>query len=72
MDASGQTGRQQLAGRVDTGRPDTRRLDRRTRTAEPLSGHHMVDVDRRQRPTAGRRLDALANSPAAPSSTSAR
>jgi hypothetical protein len=75
------------AGRVDTGRPDTGRaghwlhwtprpdtgrLDRRTRTTEPLSGHHLVDADRRPtpwlaswpcrprrpRPTAGCRLDA--------------
>jgi hypothetical protein len=38
---------------LDTGRPDTGRLDRRTRVTEPLGGHHMVDVDRRQRPTAG-------------------
>jgi hypothetical protein len=57
---------------LDTRRPDTGRLDRRTRTTEPLSGHHMVDADRRptpwlaswpcrprrQRPTAGCRLDA--------------
>jgi hypothetical protein len=43
---------------LDTGRPDTGRLDRRTRTTEPLGEHHMVDVDRRQRPTATRRLDA--------------
>jgi hypothetical protein len=31
--------------RPDTGRPDTGRPDRRTRTTEPLSGHHMVDAD---------------------------
>jgi hypothetical protein len=48
MDASGRTGGQQPPGR----------LDRRTRTTEPLGEHHMVDVDRRQRPTATRRLDA--------------
>jgi hypothetical protein len=34
---------------LDTRRPDTGRLDRRTRTTEPLSGHHMVDADRRRR-----------------------
>jgi hypothetical protein len=39
---------------LDTGctghhRPDTGRLDRRTRTTEPLSGHHMVDADQRRR-----------------------
>jgi hypothetical protein len=57
---------------VDTGRPDTGQPDRRTRTTEPLSGHQMVDADRRPtpwlaswpcrprrpRPTAGCRLDA--------------
>jgi hypothetical protein len=35
---------------LDTRRPDTGRLDGQTRTTEPLSGHHMVDADRRPTP----------------------